>query len=101
MGLTGLPGVFGFYKSLQVGEVHLPEVAVLLDPGIDGTKRFGIQLIDAVTTFAMLAHEVCTAEKAQVFGDGGAGDGEGLGDFSGGLAAAAEQIEDGAAGRVG
>jgi hypothetical protein len=73
----------------------------LLDPGVDGAERFGIQLINTVAAFAVFADQVGTAQEAEVLGDGGSGDGEGLGDLSGGLAAAAEEIEDGAAGGIG
>ena len=41
------------------------------------------------------------AEKAQVLGNGGAGDGESSGDLSGGLATAAEEVEYGSTGGVG
>ena len=58
-------------------------------------------MIDAVTAFAVFVDQMGTAEKAQVLGNGGAGDGKGLGNFTGRLAAAAEQIEDGTAGGVG
>jgi hypothetical protein len=44
---------------------------------------------------------VGAAQEAQVFGNGGTGKGKGLGDFSGGLAASAQEVEDGAAGGVG
>jgi hypothetical protein len=49
----------------------------------------------------MFADQVGTAQEAEVLGDGGAGDGKGFGDLSGGLAAATEEIEDCAAGRIG
>jgi hypothetical protein len=101
MGLTGFFGVFGFDEGLQVREVQLPEVPISVDPGIDGAERLGIQLINAVTAFAVFADQMGAAEKAQVLGNGGAGDGKGLGNFTGRLAAAAEQIEDGTAGGVG
>ena len=97
----GLAGVLGFDKGFQVGQAGAPEDAVLLDPGVDGAERFGIQLVDAVAAFAMFADQVGAAQQAQVLGDGGTGDREGFGDLSGGLAAAAEEIEDGAAGGIG
>jgi hypothetical protein len=37
-----LPGVLGFDEGFQVVETGGPEGAVLLDPGVDGAKRFGI-----------------------------------------------------------
>jgi hypothetical protein len=101
MGLIDFFGALGFHKSLQVGEVHLPEAAVLLDPGVDGAKRFRIELVDAVAAFAVLVHQMGAAEKTQVLGNGRAGDGESLSDFSRGLAASAKQIEDSAASGIG
>jgi hypothetical protein len=95
------PVVLGFHKRFQAVEIGDPEDPVLLDPGIDGAERFGIEFIDAIAAFAMFADEMSAAEKAQVLGDGGSGYGKGFGDLSGGLAAAAEEIEDGAAGRIG
>ena len=73
----------------------------MVQPGVDGTERFGIKLVNAVAAFAVFPHQVGAAQQAQVFGDGGAGNREGLGDFSGGLAAAAQEVEDGAAGGIG
>ena len=96
-----LPRMLGFDKCFQVVQAGCPEDAVLLDPGVDGAERFGIELVNAVTAFAMLADQMRAAQQAQVLGDGGTGDGEGFGDLSGGLAAAAEEIEDGAAGGIG
>jgi hypothetical protein len=101
MRLPGFFGVFGFDKCFQIGQIHLPEVAVLIEPGIDGAERLGIELVDAVTAFAVFADEVGATQKAEVFGDGGAGDREGSSDGSGGLAAATEKIEHGAAGGIG
>ena len=75
--------------------------AVLLDPGVDRAKRFGIELVDTVAAFAVLADQMRAAEQAQVLGNGRTGDWKSLGDLSGGLAAAAEQVEDGAAGGIG
>lgn len=99
--LLGFFGVFGLYESFQVAEVHLPETAVLIEPGVDGAKRFGIELVDAVTAFAMLTHEMGAAQQAQMFGDCGTGDGKSAGDSSGGLAASAKKVENSAAGGIG
>jgi hypothetical protein len=73
----------------------------LIEPGVYGAQRLGIKLIDAVAAFAMLPHQVGAAQQAEVFGDGRAGYGEGSGNFSGGLAAPAQQIQNGAAGGIG
>ena len=101
LALPGFFGVFGFDKCFQVGQVDAPEAAVLFEPGVDGAERFGIELVDAVAAFAMFADQVGAAQQAQVLGDRGTGNRESSGDFSGGLAAAAKQIEDGAAGGIG
>jgi len=58
-------------------------------------------LVDAISAFAVFPHQVGTAQQTEVFGDGWTGNGEGLGDFSGGLAAPPQEIEDGAAGGIG
>jgi hypothetical protein len=96
-----LPGVFGFDKSFQVIQARGPEDAVLLDPGVDGAEGFGAELINPIAALAMFSDQVGAAQQAQVLGDGGARDGEGLSDLSSGLAAATEQVEDGAAGGIG
>ena len=94
--LLRLFGVFRFDKCLQIGQVHLPEVAIVLEPGIDCTERLGIELVDAVPAFAMLPHQVGPAQQPQVLGDGGARDGKRLRNLSRGLAAATQKIEYGA-----
>jgi len=99
--VPGFFGVLGFDKSFQVGEVHLPESTVLLEPGVDGAERLGIESIDTVAAFAVLPDQVSPPQQAQVFGNGGTRDGKRLSDFSSGLAAPAEEIEDGAAGGIG
>jgi hypothetical protein len=92
--------MLGFDECFQVREANGPEMAVLLDPGIDGAERFGVELVDAMTPFAVLADQVGAAQQAQVLGNCGTGNRESLGDLSGGLAAPAQQVEDGAAGRI-
>jgi hypothetical protein len=99
--VIGFFGVFGFDECFQVCEIQFPEVAILVEPGVDGAERLGIELVDAVTSFAVLPDQVGAAKQAQVLGDGGAGDREGSSNFSGGLAAPAQVIEDGATGGVG
>jgi hypothetical protein len=93
--------VLGFHKSFQIGKAGAPEDAVLLDPGIDCAQGIGIELVDAVTAFAVLADQVGAAQEAKVLGNGWTGDGKSLRDLSGGLSAAAEKIENSAAGRIG
>ena len=99
--LPGFFGVFGFDELFQAGQTDAPEAAVVVEPVVYGAERFGIELVDAVAAFAMLVHEVGAAQQAKMFRDRGTGDGESSGDFSGGLAAPAKEIEDGAAGRIG
>ena len=82
------PGVLGFDEDFQIGQAGAPEAAVLLDPGVDGAERLGIEFVNAVTAFAMFADQVGAAQQAQVLGDGRARDREGFGDLSGRLAAA-------------
>jgi hypothetical protein len=97
----GLARVLGFNKTFQAGEACAPEDTVLLDPGIDGAQRLRIQPVDTVAAFAVLADQVGAAQEAKVLGNGWTGDGKGLRDLSGGLSAAAEKIENSAAGRIG
>jgi hypothetical protein len=89
MVLSGFFGVFGFDKCFEAGEVRAPELAVLVEPGVYGAQRFGIEAVDAVAAFAVFLHQMGAAQEAQVFRDCGTGNGEGSGDFSGGLAAPA------------
>jgi hypothetical protein len=100
-GSLRFPGVLGFHERFQIGQAVHPEAAVLLDPGVDGTKRFGIEFVKTVTAFAVFADQVRTPQQAQVFGDGGARDGEGIGNLAGWLAAASQHVEHGAAGGIG
>jgi len=93
--------VLGFDEGFQAGEIAGPEGAILRDPGIDGAEGFGIELVDTVASGAVLANQMRAAEQAQMFGDGRAGDGKSAGDLSGGLAAAAQQIEHRAASGIG
>jgi len=98
---AGFFGVLGFDERFEIGEVHLPEAAILLEPGVDGAKRLGIELVDAVTAFAMLAYEVSTAKQAKVLRDGRARDGKNAGDAAGWLATLAEKVEDSSARGIG
>jgi hypothetical protein len=100
-GVFSLFGVLGFNKRFQVREVDLPEVAVLIEPGIDGSKRFGVELIDAMAAFAMLLHQMRAPKQTQVFGNGRTRDWKRSGNFSRRLAASPEQIQDSSTGRIG
>jgi hypothetical protein len=99
--LGGFFGVFGFNERFQIGEAKFPELAVLVEPSVDGAEWLGIQTIDAMTAFAMFADEMGATQQAEVLGNGRTRDWKGLGDGSGGLAAAAQEVEDGAAGGIG
>ena len=93
--------MLGFYKGFEVGQASGPEAAVVFEPAVDGAQRFRIELVNPVASFAMLAHQVRAPQQAQVLGDRGTGYGEGSGNVSGGLAAAAKHVEDGTAGGIG
>lgn len=99
--LGGLIGIFGFDEGLEIVEAHGPEAAVVLEPGIDGAQGFGVEVIDSMPAFAMLADEMGAAEQAQMPGNSRPGHGKRLRDGSGGLAAAAQKIEHGAADGIG
>jgi hypothetical protein len=64
-------GVFGFYKGFEAGKVCAPELAVLIEPGIYRAQRFGIELVNAVTAFAVFLHQVGAAQETEVFRDRG------------------------------
>jgi len=88
-------------EGLEAGEFARPENAVIVEPLVNGAKRLGVETVIAVAADAMFLDEARAAEQAEMFGDSRARDGEGAGDLAGGLLAAAEQVEDGAAGGVG
>lgn len=76
--------MFGFDEGFERCEIRLPEGAVVAQPGVHGFERGWIQLIDAMAALAVFMDEACAAEEAKMFGDGGARNGEGTGDGSGG-----------------
>jgi len=96
-----LPGVFGFHEGLQVVQARGPELTVLLDPGVDGAERLRIELIHTMAAFPVLANQVSTPQQTQVLRDGWAGNRESAGNLSRRLRAAAQEIENGATGRIG
>ena len=100
-GRLRFPRVFGFYESFQAGEAGGPEAAILFEPGIYSTERLWIQLVNAEAAFSVFPDQVGTAQQAQVPGDSRAGDGKGASDLAGGLASAAQEIENGAASGIG
>jgi len=68
---------------------------------VDRAERLRVEAIETVAADAMFADKAGTAEQAQVFRDGGSGNGKRASNPSGGLVALAEEVEDGAAGGVG
>lgn len=58
-------------------------------------------MVKTVPSLAMLRDEMSAAEQAEMLGNGGTGDGEGLRDTAGGLTSLPQEIEHGAAGGVG
>jgi hypothetical protein len=96
-----LPLVLSFDKGLQIVQTRHPEHAVLVDPSVDCTERFGIQLVDAMASFTVLTNQVGATQKTQMFRDGRPRDGKGAGDLSGGLAASAEEVKNGSTGGIG
>jgi hypothetical protein len=95
-----LPVVLGFHERFQAVEICCPKDAVLLDPGVDGAERLRVEFVDPIAAFAVFADKMGAAEKAQVLGDGGTGYGKGFRNLPGGLAAAAKEIQDRAAGGI-
>lgn len=93
--------VFAFHKGFEAGGLGDPEGTVLVEPGIDGGEGLRVEAIEAMASVAILNDEMSAAEDAEMPGDGRARNGKGCGDLPGRLAAAAEKIEDGTAGRVG
>jgi len=75
----GFLGIFRLHERLQVVEAGGPELAVLLEPGVDFPKRLGIELIEAMASFPALFNKMSAAKNAEVLGDRRPGDGEGAG----------------------
>ena len=90
-----------FDECFKAVKASRPENTVLINPGVDRAQRFGIELVDAVSTFAMLADEVSPAQQAEMLGNRRTRDRESAGDLSGGLGTATEKIQNGAAGGIG
>ena len=72
-----LLGVFSFHKRFQIAEAGRPEAAVLLEPGIHGFQRFGVELVKTVAAFAMFVDQVRATQQTQMFRNRRPGDGEG------------------------
>ena len=93
--------MFGFNESFQAIQTGGPEDSILFNPGVDCAQGFGVELVDTIAPFAVLANKVSPAKKTQVFGNRGTRNRESIGNLSGGLAAPAEKIEDGATRGIG
>jgi len=68
---------------------------------IDHLERFGVQLIEAVTSAARFHHQLRFPELTQVLGDRWPGDGESLGNPARRLCSLPKQVKHGAAGGIG
>jgi len=65
MGLPGFFGVLGFDECFEIGEVHLPEAAVLVEPCVHGAERFGVELVNAVAAFRRRCLEMAGRETGK------------------------------------
>lgn len=54
--------IFGFNKVFQIVQTSGPKDTVLVNPGIDSTKRLRIQLVNTMAAFAVLAHKMSATE---------------------------------------
>ena len=99
--LARLAGVLVFYKSLQIGEIDLPEAAILFKPEINCLERCGIKLIETVTSATMFDHQARLAQMSKVLGNCRTRNWKGICDVPRGLFAAAEEVQDSAAGGIG
>src|SRR3984893_7697872 len=85
--------VFCLHECFQAGQVRLPESTVVLKPRIHSPQWFGIELIHAVATFAMFAHQMRPAQQSQVLRDCRTRNREGSRDVARWLASPPQQIE--------
>lgn len=86
----------GLDEILEAREFGVPEHAVVLQPVIDLAQRLRIEIIETMASFAVFADEVGLAKEAKVLRNGRPGDGEDARDLTRGLAAVAQEVEDGA-----
>src|SRR3984893_10979573 len=93
--------VFCLHECFQAGQVRAPESTVVLEPGVHRPQWFGIELINAVASFAMLAHQMRPAQQSQVLRDCRTRDWEGSRDVASRLASPPQQIENGATRGIG
>jgi hypothetical protein len=64
-GLPAFSCVFGFDECLQAGQVCGPEIAMVIEPGVDGAQGFGIELVNAFPAFAMLLDKMGPADAVR------------------------------------
>src|ERR1700682_5126781 len=93
--------LFCLHECFQAGQVRAPESTVVLEPGIHSSQWFGIELINAVATFAMFAHQMRPAQQSQVLRDCRTRNWEGSRDVARWLASPPQQIENGATRGIG
>lgn len=93
--------MLGFDERFQAVQALRPKDAVLIDPGVDSTQGFRVELVNAVSTFAMLADKVRSPQQAQVLGNCRTRNRKGIGDLPCRLRAAAEKIEHRPTSRIG
>ena len=90
-----------FEQVLQAVEIGLPELLVEGEPVLRGLERLGVEADHAAGAAALALDEGGALEDVEVLGDGGEGDGVGLGELADGLLAADDVAEEGAAGGIG
>jgi len=73
----------------------------MIQPGIHDAKWSGIEPVNAVAAVAAFFDEAGAPQQTQMLGDGGTGNRKGPGNAAGGKAAAAQEIEYGAARGIG
>src|ERR1700680_4965347 len=93
--------VFCLHECFHAGQVRAPESTVVLEPGVHGSQWFGIELINAVASFAMFAHQMRPAQQSQVLRDCRTRDREGSRDVARWLASPPQQIENRASRGIG
>src|ERR1700730_900753 len=85
--------VFCLHECFQAGQVRAPESTVVLEPGVHSSQWFGIELINAVASFAMFAHQMRPTQQSQVLRDCRTRNWEGSRDVARWLASPPQQIE--------
>jgi hypothetical protein len=63
----GLFRVLGLNEALEARQVRFPESAVLIEPGINGAKRLGVELVNAMAALAVFTYQVGATKQFQMF----------------------------------